>query len=89
MAFDDIFYQEILSKKEEFDNWSQEEQHHFSNLSFSSDSLNCELTFLEVLKSIDRAKSGKSYLEIPNDAMKNQNAKILLHKFFNFVSYQV
>ena len=39
--------------------------------------------FTEVSKAIDRAKLGKAYLEIPNDAMKNKNAKILFHKFFN------
>ena len=62
---------------------SQEQQQEFSNFDFSSDDLNCELTFLEVSKAIDRAKCGKAYLEIPNEVMKNKNAKSILHRFFN------
>ena len=67
---------------------SSEQQHEFSNFNFSSDDLNCEFTFSEVSKAVDRAKCGKAYLEIPNDVLKNQNAKIILHRFFNlcFVS---
>ena len=83
MAFNDIFYQEVLNKKQEFENMSQEQQQEFSNFGFSSDDLNCELTFLEVSKAIDRAKCGKAYLEIPNEVMKNKNAKSILHRFFN------
>ena len=87
-AFDDIFFQEILQKKQEFENMSSEQQHEFSNFNFSSDDLNCEFTFSEVSKAVDRAKCGKAYLEIQNDVLKNQNAKIILHRFFNlcFVS---
>ena len=77
------FYKEILNKREEFENMSKDEQIEFSNLDFSSDMLNCELTFNEVSKAVDRTKCGKAYLEIPNDVMKNQNAKALLHRFLN------
>ena len=83
MAFNDIFYREVLNKKQEFENMSQEQQQEFSNFDFSSDDLNCEFTFLEVSKAIDRSKCVKAYLEIPNEVMKNQNAKLLLHRFFN------
>ena len=34
-------------------------------------------------KSIDKAKLRKSFLDMPNEALKNEQAKILLHKFFN------
>ena len=83
MAFDDTFYREIVAKREEFEQLSQEQQQQFSNFNFSSDTLNCEITLLEVSKAIDRTKPGKAYLEIPNEILKNQNAKILLHRFFN------
>ena len=45
--------------------------------------MNKEFTQVEVAGAIDRSKLGKAYLEIPNEALKNKNAKILLHKFFN------
>ena len=83
MAFNDIFYQEVLNKKQEFDQMSQEHQQAFSNLDLNSEELNIEITFLEVSKAIDRAKCRKAYLEIPNEVMKNKNAKAILHKFFN------
>ena len=80
-AFDDKFYEEILEKKTEFEKISQISQpdHPF----FAKENLNAELSFDEVSTAIDRAKSRKAFLEIPNEAMKNKNAKLLLHKFFN------
>ena len=54
MAFNDIFYREVLNKKKEFENMSQEQQQEFSNFDFSSDDLNCEFNFLEVSRAIDR-----------------------------------
>ena len=83
MAFNEKFYQEIINKKQEFDQMSLEYQQAFSNLNLSSDELNIEITFLEVSKAIDRAKCRKAYLEIPNEVMKNKHAKLILHKFFN------
>ena len=67
---------------------SCEQQQEFSNFNFSSDELNVEFSFNEVWKAVDRAKCGKAYLEIPNEVLKNYNAKMLLHRFFNlcFVS---
>ena len=62
---------------------SENQQIEFSNLEFNSDNLNCDIDFQEVSKAIDRTKVGKAYLEIPNDVLKNKNAKVLLHRFFN------
>ena len=83
MAFNDNFYQEVLNKKQEFEQMSQEHQQAFSSFDFNSDDTNCEITYLEVSKAIDRAKCRKAYLEIPNEVMKNKNAKSILHRFFN------
>ena len=83
MAFNDSFYQEVLDKKREFENLSQEQQVQFSNLDFDSNELNCEISYSEVSKAIDRAKNGMAYLEVPNEVLKNENAKVILHKFFN------
>ena len=43
--------------------------------------LNDEITYEEVSKTIDRLKAHKAYLEIPNEAMKNKSAKLLIFKF--------
>ena len=83
MAYDEDFYQEIISKKEEFEKMEEIEQQNFSNFNFSSEYLNSEISFNEVSKAIDKTKLGKAYLDIPNDVLKNQNAKTLLHKYFN------
>ena len=45
MAFNEAFYNEILTKKEEFENMSELDQQQFSNFEFSSDTLNTEFTF--------------------------------------------
>ena len=79
-AFDDQFYEQIVSKKQEFEALSPEEQELLAD--YDSESLNSNLTFDEVSKAIDRAKVRKAYIEIPNEAIKNKNAKILFHKFF-------
>ena len=41
------------------------------------------LTMKRLTSAIDKIKFHKAYLEIPNEAMKNMNAKSLLHKFVN------
>ena len=81
MSFDEDFYEEILNKKQQFENLSPNEQHESNN--FNSESLNNELSFSEVSKAIDKIKFHKAYLDIPNEAMKNENAKQILHRFFN------
>ena len=44
--------------------------------------LNEPISLQEVFVAIDKAKSGKAFIEIPNEAIKNNNAKLLLHRFF-------
>ena len=43
MSFDEDFYEEILNKKQQFENLSPNEQHESNN--FNSESLNNELSF--------------------------------------------
>ena len=81
MAFNDLFYNEILEKKQEFENLSPEQQSEQNE--YNSDSLNFEFSLDEVSKAINNCKHKKAYLDIPNEAAKNLNAKLLLHKFFN------
>ena len=81
MVFDNEFYEEIVDKKQEFENLSPEEQ--TGNSKYNSSSLNSAFLYEEVSKCIDSTKLRKAYLDIPNDVTKNTNAKILLHKFFN------
>ena len=76
-AFDDQFYEQIVSKKQEFEALSPEEQELMAD--YDSESLNSNLTFDEVSKAIDKSKIRKAYIEIPNEAIKNQNAKVLFH----------
>ena len=45
--------------------------------------LNHEFSFDEVSDAVDQSKLHKAFLQIPNEAMKNPNAKNLLLKFFN------
>ena len=80
-AFDENFYKKILTKKAEFENLSSEVQ--FENSTFDSNAINMDILFSEVSIAIDSVQLGKAYLEIPNDALKNNNAKLLLHRFFN------
>ena len=73
-AFDDAFYDEVVDKKNEFEALSPEEQEQLGD--YDSESLNVNLTFDEVSKAIDKAKLKKAYIDIPNEAVKNENAKI-------------
>ena len=81
MSFDDTFYEEIKSKKQQFENLSTYEQQQNSN--YSSEKINAETSFQEVSDAIDDIKFHKAYLNIPNEAMKNKNTKCILHRFFN------
>ena len=81
IVFNENFYQEILNKKEEFENMPFEQQS--LNCDYNSDNMNNEISYDEVSDAIDKSKYKKSYLEIPNEVMKNKNAKLLLFKFFN------
>ena len=44
--------------------------------------MNKNISFEELSKAVDRAKLKKAFIEIPNEAVKNTNAKRLLHNFF-------
>ena len=79
MAFDEDFYQQIILKKQEFENLDFIEQSETSQ--FSSEELNSEILFEEVSKTIDNVKNHKAYLQIPNEALKNENAKNLIYHF--------
>ena len=80
-AFNDTFFEEILKKKEEFENMQPE--YYEEDQVYPSAKLNEELSYDEVSVSIDKTKFRKSYLEIPNEALKNANAKQLFYHFFN------
>ena len=45
--------------------------------------LNSKISFEEVANAIDSSKLGKAFLFVPNEALKNESAKRLLHKLFN------
>ena len=45
--------------------------------------LNSSISYDEVSVAIDKTKFKKSYLVVPNEALKSRHAKILLHSFFN------
>ena len=75
--FNDNFYQEILDKKAEFEAMAPNDQEQVSN--FDSVSLNNDILFDEVSKAIDKAKMRKAYLQIPNEALKNQVFSALLY----------
>ena len=81
VAFNDEFYNQVLNKKAEFENLVPEEQQ--SRAPHDTFTLNSEISYEEVAAAIDRAKLHKSFLEIPNEALKNPNAKLLLHKFYS------
>ena len=81
MAFDEDFYSEIVRKKAEFESLSTEEQN--SGNIFDSEMLNSEISYSEVSNAIDSIKRNKAFLEIPNEALKNINSKLLLHRFFS------
>ena len=80
MAFNNQFHSEILKKKNEFESLMRDYQ---MDPEYDSGTLNNTFTFMEVSKVIDSCKNGKAYLEIPNEAAKNQSAKTMLHNFFN------
>ena len=67
----------------EFENLANDDESSYVVNDYNSDELNYEMSHEEVSKAIDAAKNGKAFLEIPNAALKNDNAKLLLSKFFN------
>jgi hypothetical protein len=81
LAFNDQFFQQISDLKAEFENLSDEQQQQSTNI--DSSPINTEFSFKEVSDAINKSKLGKSYLDVPNEALKNESAKKLLHKLFN------
>ena len=81
LAFNDQFFQQISDLKTEFENLSDEQQQDSTNT--DSSSYNTEFSLKEVSDAINKSKLGKSYLDVPNEALKNEPAKKLLHKLFN------
>ena len=79
LVFDDNFLEQITKLKSDFENLSQEQQDLGS--SFDSSLLNCDISYEEVSNAIDKAKLGKAFLFIPNEAMKkfkqNSTAQIV------------
>ena len=80
LAYNEDFYMEVLNKKKEFEEMTSEQQ--FEQSEYDSEELNSVLTYDEVSEAINRSKYRKSYLEIPNEILKNRNAKLLLFNFF-------
>ena len=81
LVFDDDFLARVTKLKDDFDVLSHSEQE--SKSPFDNVNLNCEISYQEVSNAIDQSKLCKAYLAIPNEALKNPAAKLLLHKFFN------
>ena len=81
MVFDDQYLDQITKLKTDFDKLSPESQ--VSGAALDSSQLNCEISYDEVSSAIDKSKLGKAFLLIPNEALKNHQAKLLLHKLFN------
>ena len=82
MVFDEDFHREILARKAEFENISREANVNLSAGDLGTTLLNADITYNEVSSAIDNTRIGKAYLSIPNDVLKNENAKRILHKFF-------
>ena len=80
IAFNEEFYREVLEKKREFEEMTSEQQGEQTE--YDSEEVNAELEYDEVSEAIDRSKFRKSYLDIPNEVLKNKNAKLLLFNFF-------
>ena len=57
-------------------------EQQFNQSEYDSEELNSALTYDEVSEAINKSKYRKSYLEIPNEILKNRNAKLLLFNFF-------
>ena len=75
MAYDDQFYEEVVQKRQEFEQLLATDQ--LAPEIYNSELLNSEISYDEVAHAIDKCKSRKAYLDIPNEALKNRNAKML------------
>ena len=75
------FVSERNFEKCEFENLTTEQQNRTSK--YDTETINQEISFKEVSDAINNIKLKKAYLDIPNEALKNDHAKLILHKFFN------
>ena len=80
-AFDDDFLAHIEKLKQQFEEMSPEDQRVGSPIDDST--INVDLTQQEVSQAIDRSKLGKAFLDVPNEALKNDQAKKLLYRFYS------
>ena len=80
VVFDDEFYNKIVDQKNQFELLSEQDVVR-DELDYGN--INDEITYDEVSAAVDDSKCKKAYLTIPNEALKNVNAKLLLAKFFN------
>ena len=81
LAFDDLFFQQMCDLKNEFEDLSKDQQEQLSEYDYQE--INSPINLKEVSDAINKSKRGKSYLDVPNEALKNEPAKRLLQKFFN------
>ena len=81
MVFDDQYLDTITKLKTDFDQLSPESQ--ISGSALDSTQLNCDISYDEVSSAINKSQLGKAFLFVPNEALKNHQAKLLLHKLFN------
>ena len=81
LVFDEHFLSQITKLKSDFEEMSHEQQEAGSSL--DSTLLNNDISYDEVSFAIDKSKLGKAFLFVPNEALKNDQAKLLLHKLFN------
>ena len=79
VVFDDTFYNKIVENKKQLEMLSAEQG--YNDLDYGN--LNDEIQYDEVSIAVDNSKFKKAHLSIPNEALKNRNAKLLLTKFFN------
>ena len=75
VAFDKVFYQEVLKKKKEFKRLSHEDQHQ--TVKGNLEVLTIGISYDEIVEAKDKSKSKKAYLDIPNEALKNKKQMAL------------
>lgn len=81
MAYDEDFYTEVIRKKADFESLRRGNALEDENTIMQE--FNDDIRYDEVSYAVDSSKCKKAYLNIPNEAMKNKSAKLLLHSFFN------
>ena len=80
-AYSDIFYNRVLEKNRELENIMSQEK-CAADQPLDLGDINTDNRYNEVSEVIDQSKFKKSYLDIPNEVLKNKHAKVLLFHFF-------